>query len=256
MQASGNTILITGGGSGIGRALAEAFHRRGNRVIVAGRRRAVLDEVAQANPGIATAVLDVTDPQDIVRFAAEIARDYPALNVLLNNAGIMQPEDWRAAEVSTAIAETTIATNLLAPIRLTAALLPLLRKQARSTVMTVSSGLAFLPLAITPTYSATKAAIHSFSESLRYQLEGTGVDVVEIAPPYVQTELMGEQQASDPNAMPLAEFVAEVMSILETQPDVREVLVKRVYPLRFAAEQGSDGYAKQFAALNGHFAGE
>ncbi|MGF6760225.1 putative oxidoreductase [Paraburkholderia sp. GAS33] len=255
MQISGNTILITGGGSGIGRALAEAFHRRGNKVIVAGRRQSALDAVREANPGIETATLDLTDPQDIARFAAQIARDYPTLNALLNNAGIMQPEDWRAADVNTSIAEATIATNLLAPIRLTAALLPLLRKQAKSTVLTVSSGLAFLPLAITPTYSATKAAIHSFSESLRYQFKGTNVDVVEIAPPYVQTELMGEQQASDPNAMPLTEYIDEVMSILESQPDAHEVLVKRVLPLRFAAEQGSEGYAKQFAGLNDHFAG-
>ena len=254
MQTSGNTILITGGGSGIGRAMAEAFHRRGNHVIVAGRRASALDDVAQANPGIATAVLDVTDPQDIARFAAKIASEHPALNALVNNAGIMQHEDWRAVDVDTSIAEATIATNLLAPIRLTAALLPLLRRQTKSTVLNVSSGLAFLPLAFTPTYSATKAAIHSFSESLRYQLKGTGVDVIEIVPPYVQTELMGKQQANDPNAMPLAEFTAEVMSILETQPDVREVLVKRVLPLRFSAEQGYEGYANQFVRLNDHFA--
>lgn len=254
MQISENTILITGGGSGIGRALAEALHRRGNQVIVAGRRQAALDEVAKANPGIATAVLDVTDPQDIARFAAQIERDFPKLNALVNNAGIMQPENWRADAIDLATAEATIATNLLAPIRLTAALLPLLRKQTKSTVLTVSSGLAFLPLAATPTYSATKAAIHSFSESLRFQLKGTNVDVVEIAPPYVQTELMGAQQASDPHAMPLAAFTEEVMQILETQPDAPEVLVQRVHPLRFAAEQGREGYANAFAQLNNAFA--
>jgi uncharacterized oxidoreductase len=254
MQTSGNTLLITGGGSGIGRALAEAFHRRGNRVIVAGRRASALADVARANPGIESIVLDVTDPQDIVRVAAEIASQYPTLNVLINNAGIAQAEDWSSANLDTGVAEATIATNLLAPIRLTAALLPQLRKQQQSTVLNVSSGLAFLPLALTPTYSATKAAIHSFSESLRYQLAITGVDVIEIVPPYVQTELMGEQQAHDPNAMPLAEFIDEVMSILDSQPDVREVLVKRVLPLRFAAEQGYDGYTKQFASLNDHFA--
>jgi uncharacterized oxidoreductase len=253
MQTTGNTILITGGGSGIGRALAEAFHRRGNQVIVAGRRQAALDDVARANPGIATALLDVSDPQDIARFAAQISRDYPALNALINNAGIMQPEDWRATDVNVGIAEATIATNLLAPIRLTAALLPLLRKQKQSTVLTVSSGLSFVPLTLTPTYSATKAAIHSFSESLRHQLHGTGVDVVEIAPPYVQTELMGEQQASDPHAMPLAEFIDEVMTILDTQPDVREVLVQRVHPLRFAAGRDQEGYQSKFAELNSRF---
>ncbi|WP_322106873.1 SDR family oxidoreductase [Paraburkholderia sp. J41] len=254
MQISGNTILITGGGSGIGRALAEAFHKRGNQVIVAGRRQAALDEVAEANPGIATATVDLSDARDIARFAAQIAGDHPRLNALLNNAGIMQPENWSAENVDLATAEATIATNLLAPLRLTAALLPLLRKQAKSTVLTVSSGLAFLPLAPTPTYSATKAAIHSFSESLRYQLKDTNVDVIEIAPPYVQTELMGAQQASDPHAMPLAAFIDEVMQILETQPDAHEVLVQRVHPLRFAAEQGREGYAKAFAQLNDAFA--
>lgn len=254
MQITGNTILITGGGSGIGRALAEALHRRGNTVVVAGRRQAALDEVAQANPGIATAVLDVTSAEDIARFAAQIERDFPALNAVVNNAGIMQPENWRADTIDLATAEAAIATNLLAPIRLTAALLPLLRKQTKSTVLTVSSGLAFLPLAATPTYSATKAAIHSFSESLRYQLKDTNVDVIEIAPPYVQTELMGAAQASDPHAMPLAAFIEEVMQILETQPEAHEVLVQRVHPLRFAAGKEQEGYAAAFTQLNNAFA--
>ncbi len=254
MQTTGNTILVTGGGSGIGRALAEAFHKLGNHVIVAGRRASALEDVARANPGIETVVVDLADTQDIGRFAAQLARDYPALNVLINNAGIMQPEDWRAEPVDTQTAVATLATNLLAPILLTGALLPQLRKQPHAAVLNMTSGLAFLPLAGTPTYSATKAALHSFTESLRYQLQGTDVDVIEIAPPYVQTELMGAQQASDPHAMPLAEFIAEVMSILETQPDVQEVLVKRVLPLRFAAEQGHAGYMKQFTGLNDQFA--
>ncbi len=252
MQVTGNTILITGGGSGIGRALAEAFHRRGNEVIIAGRREDTLRKVAEANPGMKTAVLDVQDPAAIKRFAARVADEFPKLNVVLNNAGIMQMEDWRADEVDLSIAEATIATNLLAPLRLTAALLPQLKRR-KSTVITVSSGLAFLTLAHTPTYSATKAAIHALSDSLRYQLRDTSVDVVEIAPPYVATELMGEQQANDPNAMPLAEFIDEVMTILETQPDVREVLVKRVYPLRFAAEQGYEKYMAQFHTFNDRF---
>ncbi|WP_206950814.1 SDR family oxidoreductase [Trinickia acidisoli] len=253
MQVTGNTILITGGGSGIGRALAEAFHRRGNEVIIAGRREDVLRKVADANPGMKTAVLDVQDPQGIERFAARMAEAFPKLNVVVNNAGMMQVENWRTDQVDLSTAEATITTNLLAPIRLTAALLPQLKRQAKSTVFTVSSGLAFLTLAHTPTYSATKAAIHAFSDALRYQLRDTTVDVVEIAPPYVQTELMGEQQASDPQAMPLAAFIDEVMSILETQPNAREVLVKRVYPLRFAAEQGYEKYMEQFHAFNDHF---
>ncbi|CAB3723756.1 SDR family oxidoreductase [Trinickia soli] len=253
MQVTGNTILITGGGSGIGRALAEAFHRRGNEVIIAGRREHALREVAEANPGMKTAVLDLQSPEDIERFAARMAEAFPKLNAVLNNAGIMQMENWRADKVDLATAEATIATNLLAPIRLTAALLPQLKRQPKSTVLTVSSGLAFLTLAHTPTYSATKAAIHAFSDALRYQLRDTSVDVIEIAPPYVATELMGESQANDPNAMPLAEFIEEVMSILETQPNAREVLVKRVYPLRFAAEQGYEKYMEQFHTFNDRF---
>lgn len=251
MNTSANTILITGGGSGIGRALAEAFHGRGNQVIIAGRGQAALDEVAAANPGIATAVLDVTNAADIDRFVHQIAHTHPGLNVVVNNAGIMRAEDWTAAAVDTATARATIATNLLAPILLTAGLLPLLRRQAQSTVVTVSSGLAFVPLAATPTYCATKAAIHSFSQSLRHQLKGSGVGVVEIAPPYVQTELMGAHQATDPNAMPLAAFIEEVMQILETQPDAEEVLVQRVHPQRFAAEKGQAGYDEFFAKVNG-----
>lgn len=251
MRTSGQTMLITGGGSGIGRALAEAFHRRGNQVIVAGRRQAALDEVARANPGIATAVLDVTSAQDIDRFTQQLANDFPKLDVLINNAGIMGAEDWSAQAPDTAVAQATIATNLLAPILLTAGLLPLLRRQACSTVVNVSSGLAFLPRADTPTYSATKAAIHSFSESLRHQLQGTGVDVVEIAPPYVQTELMSAQQAVDPRAMPLAEFIDEVMHILEAQPDAKEVLVQRVHRQRFIAEGGQAAYRELFEQING-----
>ncbi|MEW7847063.1 SDR family oxidoreductase [Massilia aurea] len=251
MNTSGNTILITGGGSGIGRALAEAFHRRGNQVIIAGRRQEALDDVAGANPGIVTAVLDVTNAADIDRFSQHIARAHPVLNVVIHNAGIMRPEDWTAHAVDTATAHATIATNLLAPILLTAGLLPLLRQQAQSTIVTVSSGLAFVPLAATPTYSATKAAMHSFSESLRHQLKGSNVDVIEIAPPYVQTELMGAHQAGDPHAMPLAAFIDEVLQILETQPDAEEVLVQRVHPLRFVAEQGEAGYKEFFGTLNG-----
>lgn len=167
MQTTGNTILVTGGGSGIGRALAEAFHKLGNHVIVAGRRASALEDVARANPGIETVVVDLADTQDIGRFAAQLARDYPALNVLINNAGIMQPEDWRAEPVDTQTAVATLATNLLAPILLTGALLPQLRKQPHAAVLNMTSGLAFLPLAGTPTYSATKAALHSFTESLR-----------------------------------------------------------------------------------------
>jgi uncharacterized oxidoreductase len=116
--------------------------------------------------------------------------------------------------------------------------------------MTVSSGLAFVPMALTATYCATKAAIHSWTQSLRYQLKGTKVQVMELIPPYVQTELMGEHQAADPRAMPLRDFIAEVMDILRTQPDAREICVKRVYPLRFAEQQGQEKYDEFFKRFN------
>ena len=253
MKTTGNTILLTGGNSGIGRALAEQFHALGNRVIITGRRREVLDEVTRANPGMQSAVLDVRDAQQIAAFAQEIVQRHPTLNVLINNAGIMKPENLSTSPVSLTDAEATIETNLLAPIRMTAALLPHFRSLPSATVMTVSSGLAFIPLALTPTYSATKAAIHSYTESLRIQLRKSNVEVLELIPPYVQTELMGSRQASDPHAMPLGEFITEVMQLLRDSPDAKEIRVKRVLPLRFSAEQGEAGYRKQLDGLNPMF---
>lgn len=239
MQTTGNTILITGGGSGIGRGLAEAFHNAGNQVIISGRRKAALDEVTAANPGMDSFTVDITDKADIIRFAAEVIERYPALNAVINNAGIMADEDVLAAPDYLDTAEATIATNLLGPIRLTAALIPHLLQQARATIMTVSSGLAFVPKASTPTYSATKAAIHSYTQSLRYQLRNTAVEVIEIAPPYVQTTLQGEQQANDPNAMPLDAYIAETMQLLAGNPENGEVLVQRVHRQRFAEQTGN-----------------
>lgn len=198
MKMSGNTILITGGGSGIGRGLAEAFHALGNQVIIAGRRQESLDEVTTANPGMKSYQLDVTSPVGIAALAKKVTDEVAGLNVVIHNSGIMRPEDYTADRVDPQTAEATIATNLLGPIRLTAALLPHLKTQAASTIMTVSSGLAFTPLALTPSYCATKAAIHSWSISLRHQLRDTSVEVLELAPPYVQTELMGPHQANDP----------------------------------------------------------
>ena len=244
MNITGNTILITGGGSGIGRALAQALHARGNTIIIAGRRERALDAVTEANPGIESMLLDIQDKADIAAFAKQAIERFPALNVVINNAGIMRPEQ----QIDLAIAEDTIATNLLGPIRLTAALLPHLLAQPRASVVTVSSGLAFVPLAATPTYSATKAAIHSWSMALRKQLEATSVEVIEIAPPYVQTELLGPHQATDPDAMPLADFTNEVMAILEAAPASGEVIVERCKPLRFAVENGN--LAQMFAALS------
>jgi uncharacterized oxidoreductase len=250
MKTTDNTILITGGGSGIGRGLAEAFHRLGNQVIIAGRGQKTLDETTMANPGMKSLTLDVSDPKSIQSFAGKITKDYPSLNVLINMAGMMQPENLLVKPDDLSTAEKTVTTNLLGPIRLTAALLPSLQKQSRATIMNVSSGLAFVPLAMTPTYCATKAAIHSYTQSLRYQLKETKVEVIELIPPYVATTLMGNQQANDPKAMPLNEFIDEVMSILKSQPDAKEVCVKKVYPLRFAGEPDQKKYEQFFEQFN------
>jgi uncharacterized oxidoreductase len=246
MKTTGNTILITGGGTGIGRGLAEAFHALGNRVIIAGRRKKALDETTAANPGMTSVALDIGDPASIRSVAADLAAGYPALNVLVNNAGIMRFEKLQAQADSLADAEAIVATNLLGPIRLTAALLPLLGEQSYSAIINVSSGLAFVPLAPTPTYCATKAAIHSYTQSLRYHLQGTATEVIELIPPYVATHLL--DGAPDPRAMPLDKFIAEVMEILKTQPEVAEICVENVKRLRFAAESGH--YDAIFRGLN------
>ena len=247
MKMTGNTILITGGNGGIGRALAEAFLAKGNEVIVTGRDKAKLEDVVSANPGIHAIELDVANADAITAFAKKITADFPALNVVINNAGIMRPEDTTEASVETA--EATIATNLLGPIRLTTALLPHLLTKDDASVLTVSSGLAFLPRTAFPTYCATKAAIHSWSMSLGHQLSDTSVQVIELAPPYVQTTLTGDHQANDPNAMPLADYISETMELLETQPDAREILVGRVEPLRWAERDGK--FDQVFGHLNG-----
>jgi len=161
------------------------------------------------------------------------------LNVLINNAGITRRENLKAPPSDLSDAEAIITTNLLGPIRLTAALLPHLQKQPRATILNVTSGLAFVPFPQGPTYSATKAALHSYTVSLRVQLRGTPVEVVEIIPPYVQTELGGPRQASDPRAMPLKDFIAETMQILENQPDAVENCVEKAKFLRFAEATGS-----------------
>ena len=255
MKMSGNTILITGGGTGIGRGLAEAFHAKSNQVVIAGRRKELLDETVAANPGMKAAVLDIENGDAIRTFAEKLKKDYPTLNVVIQNAGIMKPESLKAG--ATADAEAMVVTNLLGPIRLNAALLPFLLKQQNPVIMTVSSGLAFVPLAMTPSYCATKAAIHSYTQSMRYQLQDTKAQVVELIPPYVQTELMGPRMASDPNAMPLKDFISETMTILGNSQNVTEICVERVKPLRFAEASGQyDAFFKNFndgmAAAAGH----
>jgi uncharacterized oxidoreductase len=247
---NGSTIFITGGGSGIGRGLAEAFHKLGNQVIISGRRAAVLAEVTAANPGMASVELNVEDPASIAEVARQLVADYPKLNVLLNNAGIMKVDDV-GNPVDDAMVTSIVTTNLLGPIRMTSALIEHLKAQPSAAVAYVTSGLAFTPLSQTATYCATKAAIHSFALSQRYLLQGTNVRVLEIAPPYVQTELMGAQQKSDPRAMPLEEYIAETMALLATGAD--EILVERVKPLRNNAGPKEHAFVTQFnEMMTGH----
>ena len=229
MKLSGQTIFITGGGSGIGRGLAEALHAKGNTVIISGRRKEVLEDTTKANPGMEFVELDIEDPASIAEAAKTLIERHPELNVLINNAGIMKP-DQASGPVEDKLAVSIVTTNFLGPIRMTSALIEHLKGQPEATVVNMTSGLAFTPLAATATYCATKAALHSYTLSQRYLLKETTVRVLEIAPPYVQTELMGSQQAEDPRAMPLKDFIDETIKVLGT--DVDEVLVEKVGMLR------------------------
>src|ERR1700747_1209863 len=227
MKLTNNTIFITGGGTGIGRGLAETVHKRGNKVIISGRRKKHLDATTTANPGMDSVGLDISDPASITAVSAKLIANYPALNVLINNAGIMLIDD-AAGKIDDQLLTSTITTNLLGPIRLTSALIEHLKKQPKATVIYNTSALAFVPLAITAVYSATKAALHSYILSQRYKLKNTAVRVLEIAPPWVQTDLLGSND--EPRAMPLAEFIKETLGVLGT--DAQEILVERAKPLR------------------------
>ena len=235
MQTNGNTILITGGGSGIGRELAHKWHDLGNTVIVAGRTQASLDETAAGHDNIHTMIVDVGDAKDLARFAKKVVEVHPAINVLVNNAGIMRFEDI-TEERELGDAEATIATNLLGPIRLIDGLIEHLKAQKNAAIINVTSGLAFVPMPRTATYSATKAAMHSYTVSLRAKLEGK-VEVIELAPPAVQTELTPGQSTRE-GYMPLDEFIEETMLGFTAEETPQEVLTQNVLFLRNAEAEG------------------
>jgi uncharacterized oxidoreductase len=235
VKTSGNTILITGGGSGIGRELALRFNALGNTIIVAGRRMETLEETIAGHQNMHAMVVDVEDPRAIVAFAERVVAEHPDLNVLINNAGIMRREDLTSTH-DLIDAEQTVVTNLLGPIRLTNALTDHLTSQPDATIVNVSSGLAFVPLSGTPTYNATKAAIHSYTISLREQLKGK-VELIELAPPAVQTELTPGQSTRE-GYMPLDDFIDEVMTLFHEKPTPKEILVENVNFLRWAERDG------------------
>lgn len=231
MKTQGNTILITGGGSGIGRALAQRWHALGNKVIVAGRRRKALEDTIAGREGMFAYTVDMDDPSAIEEFAAKIVSEQPGLNMLVNNAGIMRYEDVTKRRDLTD-AEETITTNVLGPIRLTNALIDHLVAQPDSAIVNVTSGLAFVPLPKAPTYSATKAVLHSYTVALRQGLRGR-VEVIELAPPAVQTNLTQGQSTRD-GYLPLEDFADEAIRIWQQQPTPPEINVERVGFLRFA----------------------
>ncbi|MBS1050106.1 SDR family oxidoreductase [Gluconobacter japonicus] len=235
MKQTGNTILVTGGGSGIGKALAQRLHDAGNTVIVAGRRKEALENAVAGRSNMHALTLDIESADGIADFSDRLLKAYPDLNIVINNAGIMRFEDLTQTHDLTD-AEDTITTNLLGPIRLINALTNHLVKQQDAVIINVTSGLAFVPLTTTPTYNATKAAIHSYTIALREVLKGK-VEVIELAPPAVQTGLTPGQETR-PGYQPLDDFSDDVMALLSQQPTPQEILVERVRFLRFAETNG------------------
>jgi short-subunit dehydrogenase involved in D-alanine esterification of teichoic acids len=248
MNISGNTVFIPGSTSGIGLALALELQARGNTVIIGGRRAELLGQIAAQHPGLDTVQIDTADSASIESAAKEVLAKHPDLNLLVAMAGIMRVEDWHQPGSFLESAESVVTTNVLGPIRLIAAFIQHLQAQPDATIVTVSSGLAFAPLRVTPSYNASKAAIHMLSESIRLQLADTAVQIVELEPPSVRTSLLPGQEDNE-MAMPLDEFVAEAVALLQDQPEAKEIQVERVKFLRYGEARGD--YEQVVAALNG-----
>ena len=244
MKTTGNTIFMTGGTSGIGLELARRFRDLGNTVIISGRRKDLLDTIA-AEDRIEGIPLDVADPDSIAAAVETVTTKYPDVNVVVTMAGIMLEEDLRDPD-HLAASEQVIDINLLGTIRTITAFTPHLLQRTDAVILTISSGLAFVPLVMTPTYNATKAAVHSYTQSLRIQLADSGVQVIELVPPAVQTGLLNG--VPDPEWMPLDEYVDEAVQLLQDHPDADEILVNRVRFLRDAERENR--YDQTVAALN------
>lgn len=240
MKLTGNTVLITGGTRGIGRRLAEALYAQGNTVIITGRSQAALDTVTDANPGIHSVLLDIADPASITRAAAQVIAEHPDLNVLVNNAGIMLPDN-AAAPLDDDLLTGHVTTNLLGSLRVTSAFVEHLKRRPEATVIYNTSTLAFTPLAAFGVYSATKAALHAYVLAQRFQLRDTSVRVQEIVPPWVATGLVGE--AGDPRAMQVDEFIAETLDLLAR--DDEEAVVEQAEIYRNNVGPGEHAYVNE-----------
>ncbi|CAB3751439.1 SDR family oxidoreductase [Paraburkholderia solisilvae] len=241
MKLTGNTVFITGGGSGIGRGIAEAFHDLGNKVIISGRRKSLLDEVTAANPGMGYLELDIENASSITSVSQTLTERYPDLNVVFNNAGIMQFDD-AAGAIDENLLTSTIATNLLGPIRLTSALIEHLKRQKEAAILYNTSWLAFIPFAASAVYCSTKAALHSYALSQRYKLRETSVRVIEIVPPWTQTDLLNSTK--EPRATLLPECLDEIMRLLGTDAD--EVVLERAKQLRNNAGPNEHAHVMEF----------
>jgi uncharacterized oxidoreductase len=249
MKLNGNTILITGGTRGIGRALAEEFYQRGNRVIITGRSQDLLHETVAGRSGFIGMRLDLDDPGTLSRLAIEVRSRFPELNVLIANAGISRAEDMTTESWDASDAREIVKTNIFGVLDVTAVFLPIVRGNPNATITATSSALAFIPRADFPAYCASKAFLHSWLQSLRHQLRDVPVEVLELSPPYVATQLTGPLQEKDPRAMRVDAYIVEVMQLLERGDHPRgEVLLHRDHARRWAERDGR--YEAAFAALN------
>ncbi|MGV9887058.1 SDR family oxidoreductase [Streptomyces sp. NPDC003395] len=233
MDLSNRTVLIVGGTSGIGRELARRFAQAGSTVVVGGRNREALSELS--GEAFGTVSIDVTDSDSVSSARDDVLARYPELDTVVTMSGVMLMEDLRDAAHFEAT-RRTIDTNLLGTIRVIDAFTPHLVSRGAGTFVTVTSGIAFLPFPPMPSYAASKAAVHAYSEALRAQLDGTGVDVVELVPPAVAT---AGQEKVNPHALPLDDFATEVMHLLSENPTPREILVKGVLGHRWAERDGT-----------------